>query len=294
MKALAKAIRATIGRLDLRNTTLMFAKPCLVRGLFLAISVTTMLTARSPEQLVGLKDWAPEARMKLVGIAPMAGRTYVAIADAFMEPDKRQWLAVGGYLAGCYVKEIVADAAVLTERQTRREFRLHLTGPKEGVAAERRKSWINSEENPMCRAPFRLPDEVVVGWTKLSDEEKARVVSVCRDFGWNLVVTESSAGGLHFGWKSMYAGERKAAMAQARLDFEASLNPAQRAIYAKIKATFPAARAGGNAGESREQIEADSQVRGSEWPKLRATLSPGQRELDEAAMNPWKAMRRMP
>ena len=65
-----------------------------------------------------------------------------------------------------------------------------------------------------------------------------------------------------------------------------------QAIYAKIKATFD--DPGALVAKSREQIKADSQVRGTEWPKLRATLSPSQRELDEAMGNPQKAMRRKP
>ncbi len=253
----------------------------LARGCVLLLAATAPAVVSAASALVHLEGPGPEAYLKLVGIAPVAGMTYALIAEPYSDTGG-QWMKVGGYLDGCHLREIAKDSVVLTERRTGREITLHLSGTGLSAgedSAKRRKAWINSEENPMYARPFRLPLEVSGGWLNLSQEDKSQVIAVYRDFGWDVVVTESAAGGPHLGWKSIYAVERKAAQAQARVDFENSLNADQQAIYAKIKATFPDTRPGGVGPKSPEQIQADNQVRWSEWRKLRATLSPSQHEL---------------
>jgi len=222
----------------------------------------------------------------------MAGKAFAVIHDEYGDRLLGQWWTAGGYLAGCHVKEIGGYSVVLTERQSGREITLTLAGTGGSEAedpAQRRKDWINSDENPMYFRPFPLPAEVSGAWPNLAEEDKAHVAAVYRDFGWALVVTESAAGGPHCDWKNIYADDRSAATAQAKVDFENSLNPAQRAIFARIKAT----RAEPHSGTiSREQDEADNQVRMKEWPRLQASLSPSQLEIYQAIIDPFKAMKR--
>ena len=146
------------------------------RGFLLAAMATTM--ALAAQSLVSLGGQGPEARLKLLEIVRMGGKIYAAIPDKYGDRLQGQWWSVGGYLAGCHVKEIARDSVVLTERQSGREITLHLAATEGSEAedpAQRRKEWINSEGNPMYFRPFRLPSEVTDGWANFSEADRSDV-----------------------------------------------------------------------------------------------------------------------
>lgn len=246
----------------------------------------------TPEsQFVGPSRISPSS-LRLAGIVNMLGKSYVSISHR----DSRvtSWLGVNDFHLGYYVKEIRENSVVLTERDTGREVILYLSGLGETPALPKierySKEWINSDENPMFYTPANIPLDIARDWRDLTDAEKTEIIELYRNFGWNLITADTVAGSTQFAWENAYKEERMAAVKQAFADFENSLTPSQQEIYAKIKATNGLVQE--NEGPKSAEHERADQIRRTEWPKLRATLSPEQREIYESVFDPRKAMKR--
>lgn len=235
-----------------------------------------------------------QARFKVTGIAHIGDRAIVCMHDIIS--NRAEWLDVGEYFAGYSVKKIDLKSAVITRKSGGDEITLFLTGlniPPDAKYPEKfSKEWANSDANPMYYNPAPLPLRIASQWPNLADKDKEELIEQYRLHGWKLLYANTVSGSTNFAWENIYQEERLAAIANAKSDFDKSLTLEQRAIMDAIR-KHPAPL---NINSPPRPLTADEmaadRVRREEWAKLRATLTPTQKQIHEAILDSKKAMKR--
>lgn len=163
-----------------------------------------------------------------------AGKTYVAFAgDGAWHREKA---IVGGYRIAKINSESV-DLAPLRGGKTLTVYLRdsHTQGAASNGPELFSPAWINSRANPMLYQPRPLLLDLSQHWSSLTQQEKDAICAFYRNYGWELVASESRYGATDFNWSNLYKAARIAAVEANQKAFAASLSPEQQALWDKAR-----------------------------------------------------------
>ncbi|TVR47643.1 MAG: hypothetical protein EA425_15515 [Puniceicoccaceae bacterium] len=158
---------------------------------------------------------------------------------------ERKWLEVGERI-GDWTLEAIELEASPSVRMLKEDGSVLVLHPRQGTIAPSHPDafdpdWINSDANPMLNNAIALPDDVRNNWLSLSEEERAGIIQMYRNHGYDASFEPPSAPHEPFRerYRPLFPEERRQRLIAIREAFEDSLSLDQLAAYREIQNTRP-------------------------------------------------------